>query len=327
MPFLESIGSASAQGFGYNKLFKPSVTGGTLTSDATYYYRTFTANGTLSVTGGSVEYQSILVAGGGGGNFYGGGAGAPGGAGGFVYGTGTFESLNYLVQVGSGGAANLDNSGNGSNSQFNTHTAIGGGMGPNYSTGGWPITGGSGGGAIGEFGYTSGGLATVGQGNAGGSASSTNSAYPGGVGSGGGGGASAVGSTNGGTRNANGGNGGNGTNTYSSWATVTGTGASGYYAGGGGGGAVYGILDGSVVSNGTSGTGGLGGGGNGGKSAVGKTSYAVATAGTANTGGGGGGGGGWYETIGGSGSGNGGAGRAGGSGIVIIRYLRSAVGG
>lgn len=126
MPFLESIGSASAQGFGYNKLFKPSVTGGTLTSDATYYYRTFTANGTLSVTGGNVAYESILVAGGGGGNYYGGGAGGSGGAGGFLYGTGTFESLNYLVQVGAGGSANVDvaGSGNGSNSQFSSHTAI-----------------------------------------------------------------------------------------------------------------------------------------------------------------------------------------------------------
>ena len=45
----------------------PTVTGGTLTSDATYYYRTFTANGDLTVTGGSLEVEVLVIGGGGGG--------------------------------------------------------------------------------------------------------------------------------------------------------------------------------------------------------------------------------------------------------------------
>ena len=46
----------------------PEVTGGTLTSDATYYYRTFTANGTLEVKYANVEMNFLLVGGGGGGS-------------------------------------------------------------------------------------------------------------------------------------------------------------------------------------------------------------------------------------------------------------------
>jgi hypothetical protein len=68
--------------------------------------------------------------------------------------------------------------------------------------------------------------------------------------------------------------------------------------GGGGGGGGF--------DGGATGSGGSGGGGNGGYSANG-------SAGTANTGGGGGGTGAW----------NTGTGRAGGSGVVIIRYLET----
>jgi hypothetical protein len=46
----------------------PVVTGGTLTSDATYYYRTFTANDTLTITGDKpLAFDYVLVGGGGGG--------------------------------------------------------------------------------------------------------------------------------------------------------------------------------------------------------------------------------------------------------------------
>lgn len=53
----------------WKKVFQkyPEVTGGTLTSDETYYYRTFTANDTLTVTGGSVNFDYVIVGGGGGG--------------------------------------------------------------------------------------------------------------------------------------------------------------------------------------------------------------------------------------------------------------------
>ena len=43
---------------------KPVVTGGTLTSDSTYYYRTFTGNGTLTITGGTVSCDLLTIAGG-----------------------------------------------------------------------------------------------------------------------------------------------------------------------------------------------------------------------------------------------------------------------
>lgn len=87
-------------------------------------------------------------------------------------------------------------------------------------------------------------------------------------------------------------NGGPGVNTYSTWASATGTGVSGYYAGGGGGG-----------NYSTTGAGGSGGGGFGGAYTNGQYG---GDNGVANTGSGGGGG---Y-----SGSG------AGGSGLVIVRY-------
>ena len=69
-----------------SKILKPTVTGGTLTSDSTYYYRTFTASGTLSVTGLALNADILTIAGGGGSGggfqYYGVGGG---GAGGLLY--------------------------------------------------------------------------------------------------------------------------------------------------------------------------------------------------------------------------------------------------
>ena len=45
----------------------PLLSGGTLTSDATYYYRTFTASGTLTVQTSQIQCDMLTVAGGGGG--------------------------------------------------------------------------------------------------------------------------------------------------------------------------------------------------------------------------------------------------------------------
>ena len=49
MPLIASRANAAASGFGGLRTFVPPlvITGGSLTSDATYYYRTFTGNGTL----------------------------------------------------------------------------------------------------------------------------------------------------------------------------------------------------------------------------------------------------------------------------------------
>lgn len=233
-----------------------SISGGTLTSDATYYYRTFLSSGTLTITGTATVDSLVIAAGGAGEN-------GGGGAGGVLYTAGASVPANsYSVVVGTG-VANAQ----GGNSSFNSNIAIGGGCG---STG-TPcpgMNGGSGGGPN--------GLGTSGQGFAGGT-----------VGWAGGGGAGGPGNdvSNGGGHS----DGGPGTCAYSTWATATGTGVSGCYAGGGGGF--------------SAGVGGTGGGASAGNSPV-----AVP-----NTGSGAG-----YNSnvpIGGA------------SGIVIIRYTRSQVGG
>lgn len=230
-----------------------------------------------------VEY--LVIAGGGGtqggelnaGTNYGFGGGG-GGAGGLLYGSASLNlATPYSVTVGGGGSGW---NGNATNSVFSSYTAIGG------SGGGRQVacdTGGSGGGA-GDYFFQgtvltgTRGLGTAGQGNNGGTAvvmSTRNDTA-----AGGGGGAGAVGGNG---ASQIGGNGGVGSNTYSTWASATSSGASGYYAGGGG-----------ASGNTASGSGGLGGGG-------------AVSNGTANTGGG-------------AGAGMNSVVQNGGSGIVIIRY-------
>jgi hypothetical protein len=58
---------------------KPTVTGGTLSSDATYFYRTFTSNGTLTVSNLSLTADILVIGGGGGGGFLIAGGGGAGG--------------------------------------------------------------------------------------------------------------------------------------------------------------------------------------------------------------------------------------------------------
>jgi hypothetical protein len=233
----------------------------------------------------SVDY--LVVAGGGAGGYgrssIGGGGGGAGG-----YRTATSFSVSsgsaITVTVGAGAAAQTDGTiqpSIGSNSVFSTITSIGGGSGNHY-----------------PYNDSNGNRPPTG-GSGGGSARSDNTYGFGTVGQGydggsqdngdeasGGGGASAVGGNASSGNYA--GNGGAGASSSISGSSVT-------YAGGGGGGA---------RSSRTVGSGGAGGGGSGGND-----SGVSPTAGTANTGGGGGGGGGFSNTS-----------RAGGSGIVIIRY-------
>ena len=284
----------------------PVVSGGTLSSDSTYYYRTFTSSSSLSVSAKSLTADILTIAGGGGGGstYFGGG-----GAGGVSYSSSqTLSISSHTVTVGAGGSINS----NGVNSQFASLTAaVGGG------TAG--ASGGSGGGNGRDGGGTA-GTGTVGQGNNGGQTSA--GSYRGG---GGGGGAGAAGSGGGGGSQSGefGGAGGSGTNTYSSWLSaispeMTGVGgwstatSSGYIAGGGGGGTEAGARSGRAA-------GGAGGGGYGNN---GNVSGEQATVGVENTGGGGGGcggGGGGFAPIDVS--------KAGGKGIVIVRYTKASVGG
>lgn len=266
----------------------PTLTGGILASDATFYYRSFPSSGTLSLSGSNVTADALIIAGGG--SWPGNTAGGGGGAGGLLYQSSiSLTAGTYTVTVGAGGSP----SSNGSNSVFNSLTAIGGGRGASDSSGAG-IAGGSGGGGSGA----GGGAGTSGQGNSGGSATWPQSAYRSG---GGGGGAGAVGGDKASFTNSAG-SGGNGLSTYSSWGVATGYGhnVSGtfWFAGGGGGG---------PAPQGARGGGGLGGGAGSG------VAWGTVN-GLANTGGG-------------AGATTGFTGGTGGSGIVIIRYTRAQVGG
>jgi hypothetical protein len=295
---------------------KVKATGGTINYSNGYWYHTFTGSSSFSPISSPLQCEVLTVAGGAGGS---GSAAAAGGAGGVLKHNLTINS-QHAVLVGAGGPNTLSSYNTGGNSMLigsdaATLTPAYGGGGGGYRTSGYlnGQSGGSGGGGSGNggSGYGSGGSGTSGQGNSGGLGPSSYS-----YASGGGGGAGAAGGNSDGT---NGGSGGVGTSAYSSWglATSTGHNVSGtvYYAGGGGGGGT-GYAS-SSPSGAGSGPGGYGGGGAGGNG----TSYSNAgtvldgVPGTANTGGGGGGGA--QE----QGAGRDGMGGAGGSGIVIIRYL------
>lgn len=297
-----------------------AITGGTLTSDSTYYYRTFTGTNNLVISNITVPISTILIAGGGGGG--GGSAGAGGGAGGLLY-QASYSAVpqTYSIVIGAGGLGKSGQSGpgsggdwgdNGENTTAFGYTAIGGGGG-----GGEDATrragrdGGSGGGACYASGFAP-GLGTSGQG--------FNGGY-GNVGywAGGGGGAGAAGG-NSSYGVSTGGNGGSGTNAYSAWITAINSGmagvtgwstatSTGYIAGGGGGA--------KQASTGSPGSGGVGGGGSGADDISGSGSVG-GISGIANTGGGGGGNPeyGLRANVG-----------NGGSGLVIVRYAKAYVGG
>ena len=276
----------------------PYATGGdTIMTDGTYWYHAFKASGTFTPAKG-LSCDVLVVAGGGGGsgNMQGGDGVGGGGAGGLVAYTTQSVSTAQTVTVGAGGAGGTagDNSGSqGSNSQFGSLTAsTGGGFGAKDNT-----VGGNGGSGGGGGRPQAGGTATSGQGNAGGTGGG------GGVYIGGGGGGAGAAGSSGAT-----GNGGAGTNTYSTWLSATGLGVSGYIAGGGGGGEYF-----SNTSSARQG--GSGGGGAGGKGVAFSGTPDAGTAGTTNTGSGGGASG-CGDSVGGAL-----AGAAGGSGLIIVRYV------
>ena len=244
-----------------------NATGGTITYFGNYKIHNFTTNGTFNVISGSGTVEYLVVAGGGGG---GGRLGGGGGGGGVLNDTLLVSVGSKTVVVGSGGVGSANIGLNGSNSVFDTITAIGGGGGGTYfGSGGWNGSlGGSGGGGAGGSNLALGGNGTSGQGYAGGLGHRSAATWGSGAG---GGGASQIGfgGTGEGGNTAIGGAGGLGINSSITGINIT-------YAGGGGG---------SVEAGGSGpvGAGGLGGGGAGGLGAVGVN-------GISNTGGGGGGG-------------------------------------
>jgi len=263
---------------------KGYATGGTLFSDATYYYHVFKQSDVF-IPAKALSCDVLVVAGGGsGGSDVSGG----GGAGGVIAFASQSISTAQTVIIGAGGAGLLtkrQTGNNGVNSSFGALTAAVGG-GPGSAT--ENADGGSGGGKR----TASGGAATSGQGNVGGGGSNSGPHYP----AGGGGGAGSAGSAG---VTSTGGSGGAGTNSVTNWGalsaalTATGLGVSGYIAGGGGAG--------SYTTAGAAGSGGATAGG------VNVTTLNA----TANTGSGSGG-----TTDPSYGTGN------GGSGVVIVRYTK-----
>jgi hypothetical protein len=274
------------------------ATGGAIYSDDTYYYHVFGSTGTFTPLA-SLTADVLTVAGGGGGSRGGGGAGGVA-----YYASQSLTATGYTCTVGGGGAGSTDSEGSnaakgtsGGNSSFTGLTAAvgGGGAGADYSTVNNGLNGGSGGGSgYGRPSSDTRATGTAGQGSDGGLALSDSTTYTSG---GGGGGAGAQGGdVNSGSKT--GGIGGVGITTYSSWGTATGIGenVSGTYylaGGGGGGGNTY-----------AGGAGGYGGG------AAGKNTGS-SNNGLANTGGGGGG------------NADGVTCGQGGSGVVIVRYLKA----
>lgn len=263
-------------------------------------------NGTeyLQLASGSavplIEYL-VVAGGGGGGDGTSGFPGGGGGAGGYLNSVagetsggnvsaelpvGIVVGTNYAVQVGAGGAVNT----NGSNSFFYRPIAIGGGAGGLGETApGTGFAGGSGGGGGSKAGIArAAGAGTTNQGFAGGSGFASSSDA--GICAGGGGGAGQIGENGGVDGTGHGGDGGNGLS-----SSITGSAVS---RGGGGGGSSNQVAV---------GTGGTGGGGDGCRV---NGPGIQATAGAANTGGGGGGG----QTVSSTPP------KAGGSGVVILRY-------
>jgi hypothetical protein len=287
----------------------PKAFGGTITQDATYTYHAFGASGTFTPQQ-ALTADVLVVAGGGGAAMGGGGAGGVRAFASQSFGSGTV----YTCTVGAGGTAGADGTTRGgtggatslSGSGFSTLAVSGGGGAAAKNANMTGLSGGSGGGGGGDN-SGSGTIFAGGTGNAG--SYSPVEGYAGGSGrhttgvllaGGGGGGAGGVGVD---AAVATFADGGAGTNTYNSidfstWLLSTGLGvnnSSGVRQVGGGGGGNH--ADSKYIGRATA------GGGN-------ATLTGTGTNGVANTGGGAG-----------PGVWNGSVGGAGGSGVIVIRYL------
>ena len=308
----DSVNTAVSRSFSFGYTAISIVTGGTLSSDSTYYYRTFTGTGNLVISGKSLDADILVVAGGGSGGVQ---VGGGGGAGGLISNTSTLDAGTYVCTIGAGAASpgsqsnvsypytgpggNVGNRGTDSTitkTSFSTITATGGGGGGGHPSG-TAQDGGSGGGSTGNINAYGNGVA--GQGNRGGLGVSGDWS------GGGGGGAGGVGGNGGSNIGGNGGIGLTNSfiNSIGSAASVGVLSGGNYYFAGGGGGCNTNNGSGRV------GYGGLGGGANG------ANDTQASSPGLVNTGGGGGGARDMWPATG------------GGSGIVVFRYTKTQVGG
>jgi hypothetical protein len=288
-----TIKVTNADSVASNNFSKTAVnlaSGGTITTyssgGSNFRVHTFTSSSNFVATYDLSNVDYVCVAGGGAGGGQGGQNGnGGGGAGGYLQSQfGSVSAGTYAVVIGAGGTGVNATSGqtSGSNTTFNSLTAIGGGHGMSASEA--SESGGSGGGGTASS-NGGGASGTVGQGNDGGSGNNNSR------GGGGGGGAGAAGGNATSTNFPNGVAGAGGAGSSNSIQT----GSSQTYAGGGGGS--------MADQNANNGAGGSGGGGQGG----GQSNNPAPANGTANTGGGGG-------------AGRDATGKNGGSGIVIVRY-------
>ncbi len=279
----------------------PKASGGTIYSDSTYYYHAFPSTGVFTPTQ-SITCDYLVVAGGGAGagGYSTNAKGSGGGAGGYISSIGSsggggaavsplsLTATAYTITVGAGATGRSGGSGGGL--QGTDSSIAGSGLTTITAIGG-------GGGGTFAGGGTTGGSGGGGAPGSAGNAGTTNQGYAGGSslaysnnvngGGGGGGGAGSVGQNAYDTLVA--GAGGSGLTFNLAGSTLS-------LAGGGGGGAVY-------LPGGATFGGGAGGIDNGNGNAA-----------NANTGGGGGGG---SSNTGFTSGGN------GGSGIVVIRYLKA----
>lgn len=270
------------------------ATGGTVTTDGTYFYHTFTSSGIF--TPSDALTADILSIGGGGAGGRGGGGGGGGGGGELDY--ATSQSLNaqaYTVTIGAGGsAASPYSPTNGGTTSFSSLiTSLGGGSGASGSQAAG--NGGSGGGGGNDI--PTAGTASGSNTFAGGAGYTGGAPYNGG----GGGGATAVGAAG---TSGGGGNGGAGKTLSTIYAYLTTLLSPMTVVASGGGGAVQNGT-GQNTQPGTGGTGAGNGGGSG-------SSYTGAVNATASSSYGSGGGG--------SAGSNAGNPSSGYQGVVVIRY-------
>jgi hypothetical protein len=295
MPFISSVAAKTSSLSLIRRAVDaiyPVVSGGVLTSDSTYYYRTFTSNGTLSVINFPINIEYAVIAGGRGGNIsfiptYANPptVAAPGGNGSLVLMGSQNVSGPISIVVGSGGAGGVSSSTD-TFSQLGSASEIFGVAsrnGVNNTVDG---------------GYAFGTQLSINQGIA-----RVNTLF----------GASGAGAS------------GKGVDATYNYTTKTGTAGNGgpgllvwnqTYGGGGGAGGISFYVDGgastAIIEKGL---GGSGGGGNGGSITDFPTHAAV------NSGGGGGGARPYRNNTPPEQGGN------GGSGVVIVRYLKGDVGG
>jgi len=171
-----------------NKSVATLPTGGTISTISGYRIHTFNSSADF-VTYDTKTLEYLIVAGGGSGGWD---VGGGGGAGGMLTGSVSKTAATYAVVIGAGGAAisSATSQNSGTNSTALALTAIGGGAGGNWQSGGSyrnGLDGGSGGGAGGWNQSANGGNGTVGQGNDGGDATTATTGKSGGGGGGAGG--------------------------------------------------------------------------------------------------------------------------------------------